>query len=36
VIRINAFLEGENTKGEELFKVVQKRNGEDDGIVRGK
>lgn len=28
---------GENTKkGEELFKVVQKRDGEDDGIVRGK
>lgn len=37
MIRINAFLEGENTKkGEELFKVVQTRDGEDDGIVRGK
>lgn len=37
VIRINAVLEYKNTKkGEELFKVVRKSDGEDDGTVRGK
>lgn len=37
VIWINAFFEGENSKKDEkLFKVVQKRDGGDDGTVEEK
>lgn len=37
MIWINAFFEGENSKKDEkLFKVVQKRDGGDDGTVEEK